>query len=131
MKLHGRNLIISVGGSAVAAARSCDIDVESETLEIASANSGQWREYIAGKKGWKVVVNHFIEATAGSSNPLSAKISMVGTTVTLHMEVYTPAGVIIGSAVTGTAICKQWKVTGTLGNICQGTLSFVGSGALS
>lgn len=120
-----------MGGTAIAAARSCDINVQCDTLETASATSGQWRSYIAGRKDWKVTVNQFVEGTVGGTNPLKTAIERVGTTYTLTMDVYTPAGVQIGSSVSGSAICKEWKATGTLGNICQGTLSFIGSGELA
>lgn len=60
MMLHGKNLIISVNGSVLAASRSCSIEVEAEYVEVASATDGQWKHVISGKKTWKITTNHLV-----------------------------------------------------------------------
>lgn len=54
MPLHGRNLIIKANGAVIAGAKSCTINIKADTIETSSPQQGQWKEYIAGRKGWSV-----------------------------------------------------------------------------
>ena len=120
--IHGRNLIIKVNGTAIAGARSCDINISGEEIEVASATQSKWREFITGREEWSVTCNHLLPA---SGTPLRSSKNMVNTTVTIRME----SG-RYGDVLTGQAIVKSWRTTGTLGNLAQGTFSFRGSGPL-
>jgi uncharacterized protein YaiE (UPF0345 family) len=51
MIILGNNIIIYENGVAIAAAKSCEIQVECDTLEVSSPDSSDWRDYIAGRKG--------------------------------------------------------------------------------
>ena len=121
--IHGRNLIIKVNGTAIAGARSCDINISGEEIEVASATQSKWREFITGREEWSVTCNHLLPA---SGTPLRSSADMVNTTVTIRME----SG-RYGDVLTGKAIVKSWRTTGTIGNLAQGTFSFRGSGPLS
>ena len=120
--IHGRNLIIKVNGTAIAGARSCDINISGEEIEVASATQSKWREFLTGREEWSVTCNHLLPA---SGTPLRSSKEMVNTTVTIRME----SG-RYGDVLTGQAIVKSWRSTGTLGNLAQGTFSFRGSGPL-
>ena len=120
--IHGRNLIIKVNGTAIAGARSCDINISGEEIEVASATQSKWRVFLTGREEWSVTCNHLLPA---SGTPLRSSASMVNTTVTIRME----SG-RYGDVLTGQAIVKSWRTTGTLGNLAQGTFSFRGSGPL-
>jgi hypothetical protein len=54
MVLHGKNLIISAGGKVLAGAKSCEVNVECDDIEVSSALSGSWKEFIAGRKEWSI-----------------------------------------------------------------------------
>lgn len=120
--IHGRNLIIKVNGTAIAGARSCDINISGEDIEVASSTQSKWREFLAGREEWSVTCNHLLPA---SGTPLKSSAEMVNTTVTIRMESGRS-----GDVLTGQAIVKSWRSTGTLGNLAQGTFSFRGSGPL-
>ena len=120
--IHGRNLIIKVNGTAIAGARSCDINISGEEIEVASATQSKWREFLTGREEWSVTCNHLLPS---SGTPLRSSKNMVNTTVTIRME----SG-RYGDVLTGQAIVKSWRTTGTLGNLAQGTFSFRGSGPL-
>ena len=120
--IHGRNLIIKVNGTAIAGARSCDINISGEEIEVASATQSKWRVFLTGREEWSVTCNHLLPA---SGTPLRSSKNMVNTTVTIRME----SG-RYGDVLTGQAIVKSWRTTGTLGNLAQGTFSFRGSGPL-
>jgi len=61
-----------------------------------------------------------------TTTPLRDAVARIGQTYTLQMSVEGLADDVL----TGTAICKQYKVTGSLGNLAQGSFSWKGSGAL-
>lgn len=58
--IKGDNLIISLNGTALVAAKTCTINVKGGQLPIATPNSGQWDEYIPAKKGWSISTGQFL-----------------------------------------------------------------------
>ena len=203
MILHGRNLIIKAGGVAIAAAKSCDINVQCEEIETASPSTGAWRTALTGRKSWKVSTGQLVTG-------LLSDLALVGTTVSLEVSINgnvdagrtfdgfvnnesieqqsysgTPDAIYWdktakkflgkvgifnpkyyqnwnaeGSAayispssgdmftyanqnyvyinsnlhaekLTGNANVINWRVTGSVGNLCQGSFDFNGNGALS
>jgi hypothetical protein len=206
MILQGRNIILLAGGKAIAAAKSCDLEVSADAIPVASPSDGAWEDAIPGRKSWKASCNHLVTGIVDSA-------AMVGTVVTLRMQVagelglpfrekvnnvvveegsaeieplavvwntttnqflgwvrntrpasshyynlwsgssaYTSAAEgtlfymngnnnnnifkktatdLIPEALQGTAIVRNWKVVGTLGNLAQGSFQFQGKGALT
>ena len=60
-----------------------------------------------------------------------SNLAKVGQTVTLKIKGFDIDGdAIDGEEVTGTAICQRNQVTATIGNLCQGSFVFQGSGKL-
>ena len=199
MILHGRNMMVLVGGEAIAAAKSCDISVHCEEIETSTPQTGIWRTAILGRKSWQVTCGQLVTS-------IVRPISMVGTTVSLSREVadtgrifhgfvdnvdiqpnplssspmnivwdktrkiflakklnsyhswvyydewpndelYTnPSdydyfqidityswinGELIPEKLTGQANVVEWRGTGAVGNLCQGSFRFNGNGALT
>lgn len=56
--IHGRNLIVSLNGTPIVGARSCEINVSTGEIEISSPSQGTWRDFIAGRKEWTVSTSH-------------------------------------------------------------------------
>ena len=117
---HGRNLIIKVNGEAVAGARSCTISTDAETIEKASATNAKAREYLPGRTGWQVSCSHLVVDSQYISLPLS--VGMVVDVQLVHKDT--------GIGLKGTAIIKKCDMTMTLGNLAQGSLNLLGTGAL-
>ena len=123
--LLGKNLQIlknttgSTYAAVVAMAKSCDVQIDGDQLEVSSPNSGQWHYYVAGRKGWSINVGYLV--TAGG---FSADAQMVNTTVTIRVSDGTVQ-------MQGQAIVKTWKATGTVGNLSQGSFQLIGNGPLS
>ena len=80
MILHGRNLIIKAGDVAIAAAKSCDINVQAAEIPVSSPTDGQWEYATMGRKKWSVSVGQLVTS-------IVVPFSMVGTTVTLSVEI--------------------------------------------
>lgn len=122
MVVHGKKLIITVDGSAIAGAKSCEINIQCDDIEVASATQGKWREFLSGRKDWSVTCGHLLPA---SGTPLKSSAAMVGTKVVLSIQTDMTSDIL-----TGSAIVKTWRASGAVGNLATGAFSFRGSGAL-
>lgn len=60
--LHGEDLMISIDGVTLLAAKTCDIKIKVATQKKSSPTSGEWEEVVPGKKVWSVATNHLIYA---------------------------------------------------------------------
>ena len=122
MVIHGKKIIVKVGGTAIAGAKSCEISIKGDQIETASPTTGEWRDFISGRKEWSVTCGHLIPAIG---TPLKSNAAMVNTVVTLIVETD-----MTGDTLTGQAIVETWKASGTVGNLATGTFQFRGKGAL-
>ncbi|MCH5307628.1 MAG: hypothetical protein J1E37_06055 [Prevotella sp.] len=62
MILHGKNLIVSAGGSVLGASKSCSLSVQAETIKVSSPDDGLWEHVRAGRCSWDVTTNHLLQA---------------------------------------------------------------------
>lgn len=111
--IHGKNLIVTDGsGAVVACARSCEISKQTEMIETCSTANGTYKEYYPGRSSWSVSVSFFVTA--------EGVVLYSNTAVTLSLN-----GTLLGSA-----YIRECKITGTCGNLSQGTLVFQGTGPM-
>lgn len=118
----GNDLIVTVDGVAVAASKSCTVDVSCQTKEVGMKGSGKWKRLIAGRRSWDVSASFLV----GDEATIRIKIGKVGTTVTLSWKMRGDGT----DTMTGTAIVTACKVSGTRGNLVQGSFTFKGTGEL-
>lgn len=57
MKVQGKDVILSIDEIAVAGARSCELNVEQDFIQVCSPVSGRWRKYIPSTIGWTASVD--------------------------------------------------------------------------
>lgn len=116
--IHGKDIKIlnSSSTALIACAKSCTIHRHADSEEVASANDQDHKHYIAGRKGWSIDLQYFV-STDG---------------VTLEEGTMYNIQVAIGSGVTwaGQALCTDCDITGTQGNLSQGSIKLLGSGPL-
>lgn len=116
---NGRDLRVYDNDSnqtLIAGSRSLTIDTDCEVLEVNSANSGEFRDYVAGRKDWSFSVGYLV---------LTFKSDMlkVGTTYIVKFK--------LGDTVmTGRAICNKCSISAQVGSLIKGTFNFKGSGPL-
>ena len=119
----GKNIFIYEGDSGstpiIAAAKSCTISSRCDLIEKASSTQGTSKEFIAGRDEWEVSIDHIV--TSGA--PFEGLLKVRGT--------YTLSIVISGVRKTGTAICQQADIRGSVGSLGTGSIKFKGSGALT
>jgi predicted secreted protein len=126
MATLGNNIIVQIQSGqnwvAVGAARTDEIQVDGEQIEIASKTCGKWREFLAGRNTWSVQTSYLVTVASDIRERLK-----VNTTVRLRIGGSTMA---TGDYLTGYAIIKTQKLTAPIGGLANGTIVFLGNGAL-
>ena len=125
MLYKGSDLILkdTSNNKVVAAAKSIEVNINNETIEVGRTGTSRWREYITGRFDWSISVSTLV-----SSGQFTASAAMIGQTY----EVKFVNGQSATSAMlSGTCICKQVKITEQKGSIAKGSFVFQGTGALS
>ena len=123
MILHGRNILVYENGVAIAAAKSCQIHVECEKIEIASPDSGEWRDFIAGRKLWNVRIGCLVTSVSGH-------VMEAGTRVRLTFGSVDELKRLGYDRLTGYALCTTADVAAQVDTLAQGTFAFDGCGGL-
>ena len=123
MAVLGNNIIVFMNGTAIAGTKSDEIQVESDTIEIASATDQEWVHRIAGRKSWSLTVGWLVLA-----NQDVRKALLVGSTVTIKIK---GRGESDANGLSGSAIIRTCKITAIRGNLAQGSFAFVGNGPLT
>ena len=125
--MNGKDLIILLGSTAIAASKSCEINTQADTEELASLGSSDannsWRRLKATQKSWSVTVNTLVS----SASSAATELLRVGTTYNLKMRDSSSST----NRLSGNAICTRCKVTATVGNLVTGSFVFEGNGPLS
>ena len=58
----GRQLILAFGGAVVASSVTCEVDMQTDTIEVASPTSGVFRDYIPSLCGWSISTSGLIKS---------------------------------------------------------------------
>lgn len=119
---QGRDLLVYADGVVVAAAKSCSLSMEADTLETAGVDAGA-RSYMSGRKDWSVKVGNLVTSVQGHFAPIGAMLR-------LSMVICDELGNPTNDRLTGEAFVTGADVTGTVGHLVQGSFSFRGSGQL-
>ena len=123
MAVLGNNIIVFMNNAAIAGTRSDELQVDCETIEIASSTDQGWTHLLAGRKSWSLTVGWLVLANADVRNAL-----LVGSSVTIKIRA---RGASSNSGLQGSAIIRTCKVTAVRGNVAQGSFVFVGNGPLT
>lgn len=91
MILHGTNLVISAGGSALAASKSCTIDVAADEIKISTPHDNMWENVMAGRRSWSISTSHLLVA-GDVDAAITASVDRSGSTVTTGNATYTAPG---------------------------------------
>ena len=121
MAINGNNILIYVNGAVVAGTRSNEVQTNRELIEIASPTSGEWRQFIAGRKDWGFTISWLV-----SSHSDIQQLLLSAGVVTVRIV---GRGQSLG--LTGRAIVQTCRMTFTRSNLAQGSLQLKGSGPLT
>lgn len=102
--------------------RSQEPETHADMMEKSSPDQGQWREFLAGRKDWKMTANWIVGVTSQIYWLLE-----VGELYQLRCIDRNNSSIYVE----GYAYIEQCRVTMTRGNIIQGSFVFRGTGALT
>ena len=125
MLYKGSDLILkdTSNNKVVAAAKSIEVNINNETIEVGRTGTSRWREYITGRFDWSISVSTLV-----SSGQFTASAAMIGQTYGVK---FVNGQSATSAMLSGTCICKQVKITEQKGSIAKGSFVFQGTGALS
>ena len=79
MILHGKDIILLADGVAIAAAKSCELNISADIIKTSSPSDGAWETSIAGRKSWNASCSQLVTSITNG-------LAMVGTVATLRMQ---------------------------------------------
>ena len=119
----GKDVQIYAGSSGtsplIAMAKTCTISKKCGLIEKASATNATSKEFIADREEWEISLGHLVSSSA----PFEGLLKVRGT--------YGISVVIGTTRKTGTAICTQAEITGSVGSLATGSVKFKGTGPLT
>ena len=119
----GKDVQIYAGSSGtsplIAMAKTCTISKKCGIIEKASATNATSKEFIADREEWEISLGHLVSSSA----PIEGLLKVRGT--------YGISVVIGSTRKTGTAICTQAEITGSVGSLATGSIKFKGTGPLT
>ena len=121
--IHGRNLIVALDGVAVAAAKTCSMDIDQNFLEACSPVSGRTHTKIPTTYNWGVSVDGLV---ANNSSPTVSlqDLLIAGTKCLLT---FTDGS---GNLRAGYVYVKSCKESGSVGGLATFSASFESTGEL-
>ena len=134
-KLKGRDLLVYMGEGddlrCMAFGTTCEVDASCSTIEIASPLQGEYAEYIAGRKYWKMTSGHIMgrDECLRQMSVLGVKVKVAfclidnpeeGESADCHS--------ILEQLVYGSAIVSRFTWGAKNGDYATASLEFTGSG---
>lgn len=128
MKLKGHNLILTLSGSAIALAKTCELIVDLELVETSTPNTGTWKTYLAGQLGWKITTSGLLERLRDEGNNGKTLLDLMKARQPITINV-TERGTT--NKYSGTAFITSLRQVATVKQYAQYTVELTGTGALS
>ena len=128
MAVKGKYIIMSSQGTTyplIAGVKADRLRVAGETIEIASATSSQWKEFLMGRKEWSIETDYLIL----NYNNIKEYPLMVGQTFNIIIQDSPQWGE--DSYCKGTVICTEAVQDYQIGTLVKGSFVFKGTGPLS
>ena len=117
-------MIVAIGGTPLAASKSCSVSKAQSFLEVAAPTAGRWESFVPHKLGWKITADCLI-GTMDAYKTLDAAWK-AGTALTIRFY-----DTEYNENETGTAYIENLDLTATKGNLAKMSVSLKGSGPLS
>ena len=125
--VNGADLLVYVGGSLIAHATSCSLDLSMATRDISTKSSAGWSAKGAGQRNWSVSGDglYAFDATYGFSELMALITNR--TSVTLKVATVDP----LNDRYTGTAFLTSLSMSAPNEDNTTYSFTFEGSGALT
>jgi len=121
--IHGRNLIVSIDGTAIAGAKSCSFEISQEFLKVCSPTASRVFDKIPTTYDWGVSVDGLIANNSSPTVSLQDRL-IAGTKCLLT---FTDGS---GNRRAGFVYVKSCKESGSVGDLATYSASFESTGPL-
>ena len=122
--IHGEQLQIAIGGTPLAASKTCNVSKSQSFIEVAAPTAGRWEAFVPQKLGWGITSDCLL-ATMYAYKTLDAAWK-AGTALTIRFY-----DTEFNENETGTAYIEKLDLVCTKGNLAKMSVSLKGSGPLS
>lgn len=112
----GHNLLISTDGLVIGAAKSCNISIKSDSIEVASPNDGRWKHHREGRMEWKVSTNYIYVDDSQHRWTITAQGAAYDNFITKERFIDTGVDRIVNPAEIGITVCEINKTTQLITN---------------
>ena len=121
--IHGRDLILSINGTPIAASTTCDLSTTTDFIEVCAPTGGEWKDYIPTQHGWGVSAGCLMATMENSDNLLK----MQKRKQRLELSFYDKGLQVFYK---GDAYIKKLDVVGNYGNLAKMSVAFQTCGEL-
>lgn len=127
--IHGKDLILTINSAwgqntALAASKTCDVDVNTDFIEVASPTEGGWKNYIPTINSWGLSAGLLLAMPETYNTLFGYQTNHTMLTV----RFYDPE---MGLYYKGNTYIKGLKMTGNVGSLVSISLSFQPTGPLT
>lgn len=129
-KLTLTNAHITLGSDISGEGSEVSLDVNVDTPDATAFSTGGWRSHLAGLKQWSGSVT--VRQDFAASDVDSIVWALLGSTATFAFRPTTSAVGASNPSYGGTVIIQSYQPIGqSVGDVAEGSISFIGSGALT
>lgn len=121
--IHGNDLMVVSTGNVIAAAKTCEVEVYADVIEVSSSADGAVKHFVAGRTEWSMSVGCLMTATT--------TVAQLGAIVgTVQNVTFGVRGAAANARLSGRAIVQRLRWTGTRGSLATYQATLKGTGAL-
>lgn len=121
--IHGRDLILSINGTPIAASTTCDLSTTTDFIEVCAPTGGEWKDYIPTQHGWDVSAGCLMATMENFDNLLK----MQKNKQRLELSFYDQGLQVFYK---GAAYIKKLDIVGNYGNLAKMSVAFQACGEL-
>lgn len=130
MNTPGKFLGLKVNGAFVACETNCSISFDVNMLAASAVDSGGWKEFIAGIRGWQVTVDANLILAAVASDVKAIITTGLMNRLPMFIQFSTRPSVEIQMILSGAVLLASGSITAPAKGNATWTVSLQGTGAL-
>lgn len=123
MKLLGQDVIFSLAGCPIAFSTGCDIETNTDFIEVCSPVSGSDREYIPNTFGWSISANYLCSTLADQAR----LIALQRANTRFEVRIFDRE---LSTVLTGYCYIKSLHLTANKGNLAKFSATYQPTGGL-
>lgn len=131
MNTPGKFLGIKVNGAFISCETSCAINFDVEMLPASAVDSGGWKEFLAGIRGWTITVNANLLLAAVASDVKAIITTGLINRLPMYVAFSTRPSVEIQMVLSGAALLSGGSITAPAKGNANWNVSFTGTGPLT